>query len=498
MSRVCPETTRSELADLPADTSFGTTPTLRDVYLPRSHLKALHPDNPLVTGMRGAGKTFWWRALQDPQVRALVAKHAERPRPTGATVSDRNTVVRAGFGDRPAPEQYPNKEAVLRLMNAGVHPRAIWRTVQAWQLLPHGEDDHPLRRHTSWEARVDYVAENPEATERLFQERDDEFASKGTCFLILFDALDRCADDWKDMNRAIVGLLQATRELRSYRWLRAKVFLRSDLIDESTGAELLDVSKVFSAPVELTWPRHELYGLVWHHLGNREGGSVFRRLFGGDQWTSTIIDGHELYEAPRRLIADESHQRERFGAVAGPAMGSDRRHGMAYTWIANHLADAKGRASPRSFLAALRAAAVDTASRKPEHGYALHHESVRRGVLHGSTTRLGELLEDYPWLHTVLGSLKGMVVPCAFDEIAEQWRRERVLERLTDAAGEDDVKLPPRHLDRGADGIREDLESLGIFHRMRDDRVNIPDVFRVGVGLGRRGGVKPISRTVRR
>ena len=108
MSEVCPGTTRHALTDLPAETSFGTTLALRDVYLPRSHLKALHPDNPLVTGMRSAGKTFWWRALQDPQVRALVAKHAERPRPTGATVWNRNTVVCAGFGERPAPEQYPN------------------------------------------------------------------------------------------------------------------------------------------------------------------------------------------------------------------------------------------------------------------------------------------------------------------------------------------------------------------------------------------------------
>ena len=33
--------------------------------------------------------------------------------------------------------------------------------------------------------------------------------------------------------------------------------------------------------------------------------------------------------------------------------------------------------------------------------------------------------------------------------------------------------------------------SLGVFHPLYDGRVNIPDVFRVGYGLGRRGGVKP-------
>ena len=492
MSDVCAETTRRALAELPEGTRYGTTPLLRDVYSPRSHLKALHPDSLVVTGMRGAGKTFWWSALQDPYVRGLVGEHVGQSQSRRTSVLSENTVVRVGFGEKPALDKYPNKEVVLRLMNAGVDPRTIWRTVQAWHLLPHGEDDHPLRRQTSWETRVGYVANNPEATERLFQDRDDEFEWKGTYFLILFDALDRCADDWKDMYRAIRGLLQTTLELRSYRWLRAKVFLRPDQLDESKVAEFPDASKVFSAAVELNWPRHELYGLLWHYLANGENGEVFRRLFGGDQWTSTIIDGQKLYAVPRRLIADESHQREKFGAVAGPSMGSDRRRGIPYTWIPSHLADTKGRASPRSFVAALRTAAADTASRQPEHGYALHHESIKRGVRDASKIRVRELQEDNPWVHRVLGSLKGMVVPCAFDEIAEQWGRERILERLAGDVGKDDLKLPPRHMDRGTDGIREDLESLGIFLRMRDDRVNIPDVFRVGYGLGRRGGVKPV------
>jgi hypothetical protein len=40
--------------------------------------------------------------------------------------------------------------------------------------------------------------------------------------------------------------------------------------------------------------------------------------------------------------------------------------------------------------------------------------------------------------------------------------------------------------------VRKDLEVLGIFLRMSDGRVNVPDVFRVGCGLGRRGGVRPV------
>ena len=455
-------------------------------------MKALHPDSLLVTGMRGAGKTFWWSALQDPCVRRLVGEYAGRSPTRRTRVLNENTVVRAGFGERPAVDEYPGKETLSRLMKDGVDPRIVWRAVQAWHLLPCDEEDHPLRRHSSWEARASYVADNPGSTERLFQDRDDEFEWRGTYFVILFDALDRCAGDWWSTYRAIRGLLQATLELRSYRWLRAKVFLRSDQIDESRVADFPDASRVLSTAVELNWPRQELYGLLWHYLVNGGSGDVFRKLLGGERWPSTTVGREKLFAVPRPLISDEQLQRDEFGRISAPSMGSDRRSGIPYTWIPSHLADTKGRVSPRSFLAALRTAAVDTEEQQPEYGYALHHESIKRGVREASRVRIRELEEDYPWVHRVLDSLKGMAVPCAFDQIAEQWRRERVLDRLTDDPEHSDPKLPPRHVDQGPDGIREDLESLGIFLRMRDGRVNIPDVYRVGYGLGRRGGVKPL------
>ena len=66
------------------------------------------------------------------------------------------------------------------------------------------------------------------------------------------------------------------------------------------------------------------------------------------------------------------------------------------------------------------------------------------------------------------------------------------LSRLRNAMAQGDGRLPPSRMDEGAEGVRADLESLSFFHRMHDGRVNIPDVFRVGYGLGRRGGVQPV------
>ena len=476
------ETAREALAELPDDTSHGDQPPPAQVYLPRSHLKALHPDNLLVTGMRGAGKTFWWGALQNEAVRDLVGQQSVRS-PKGESME-----VRTGFGERKEPDEYPGKDVLKTLMLDGVEPRSIWRTVQAWQLAGGA---HDLRKRRSWPERVAFVDRNPEVIDRLFHERDVEFDRRGAYLVILFDALDRCADDWKEMYPAIRGLLQTALDMRAYRRLRVKVFLRSDQVDESRIADFPDASKVLASAVELSWPRRELYGLLWHFLAHGRHGERFRSFLTPHDWSVLRAGDQSVFSAPRTIFKEDD-QRGKFHDIAGKWMGRGPKRGFPYTWIPNHLADTEGRVSPRSFLAALRRAVEDTRDEHPEHRYALHYESIKRGVREASRIRVNEMREDYPWIDRVLTPLAGMVVPCPFDDIAERWRSEGVLDRLREEAGQDEVKLPPRHVGQGPDGVRTDLESLGVFLRLRDGRVNIPDVFRVGYGLGRRGGVRPI------
>ena len=159
------EVARAALAGLPEGTRYDENPAPEEVYLPPSHLKAMDPNNMLVTGMRGAGKTFWWAALQQPAVRKLISQTTER------SALSESTEVRTGFGIRPALDQYPDKDVLRSLMHS-VEPRLIWRTVQAWQLAAL---DHPIRREETWPARAAYVLGNPEPTARLFQEADAKF-----------------------------------------------------------------------------------------------------------------------------------------------------------------------------------------------------------------------------------------------------------------------------------------------------------------------------------
>ena len=471
---------REALANLPDATSYGESLKPEHVYMPRSHLRATDPNTLLVTGMRGAGKTFWWSALQNSTVRQLVGQSARQSSLSEATEA------RTGFGV-PLLDDYPSRDVLQTLMSAGFDPKVIWRTVQARQLA---DNSHPLRQQDTWAERVRYVSNHIEPIERLFRECDDEFNRQGVYCLILFDALDRCADDWQDMYRMIRGLLQTALDMRAYQRLRVKVFLRSDQFDETKIADFPDASKVLSSAVELNWPGHELYGLLWHYLANGPNGADFRKfLTPDDDWQSVEAGEQRVFSVPRSLI---SNQREKFHLIAGQWMGRGPKRGFPYTWIPNHLADTEGRVSPRSFLAALKMAAEDTADRHPDHVHALHYDSIKRGVQEASKIRVREIQEDYPWVHQILSPLEPMVVPCKFDEIAERWQQKDVLDDLSNAVTQGEVKLPPLHIKQGPDGVREDLESLGIFFRMRDGRVNIPDVFRVGYGLGRRGGVRPV------
>ena len=99
------------------------------------------------------------------------------------------------------------------------------------------------------------------------------------------------------------------------------------------------------------------------------------------------------------------------------------------------------------------------------------------------------MAEDYPWVTYVMFPLKGRTVPCEFSIIAALWGQNPTSDLFQNTSQE----LPPQHADRGPEGIRKDLERIGIFETMKDGRVNLPDLYRVGFGLGRRGGVKPVK-----
>lgn len=481
------------LTALPSELSLdGKPPSFRYVYLPASHVKALHPAASVVAGMRGAGKSFWWAALQEPQIRALVAQLDPR-----AEVLE-ESLIAVGFGERPNIERYPSRDVLEKLLRLeGVTSRLIWRTVVAHNLPP---AQNPVAHLSNWEERVHWVRDNPEAVDRLLEAADTELARTNKWFLILFDALDRSASTWRDIRLLTRGLLETTLDFRVYRRLRVKCFMRIDQLEDKHVVDFPDASKVTGSPVELTWPVADLYGLFWQYLANSSDPWVdeFREIAQaqfGVEWLTTELSADQVWRMSPDSVHNQERQRHLVHAIAGPWMGGDRRRGFPYTWIPGHLADAHGRVSPRSFLAALREAAEDTNSRYPGHSYALHYESIKRGVQRASDIRVRELEKDYAWVDRLMQPLRGLTVPCRFEEIRSRWVEADVFRRVTEKLEPRGEFVPPPDLpDAEPDELRLRLEQLGIFLRMGDGRVNIPDVFRVGYGLGRKGGVRPLQK----
>jgi hypothetical protein len=333
---------------LPEETSlFGQAVDTRFIHVPASHAKALHPDTQLVVGMRGAGKSFWWKALQDEKQRQLVAERAPN---SGLT---KDTKISVGFGETPDPDAYPGRDALGQLVEKGHDPRLIWRTV-ILNALTKGA----VTPGNTWSERVAYVTRHPEEVERALFEHDRTYLKEDAYWVILFDALDRSASDWGAMNALIRGLVQAMLDLRPYRRLRAKSFLRTDQLDEREVGDFADASKVLAGRVDLAWPAFELYGLLWQYLCNSDDDLFRQELEAQFRLKSQRIGA--VWLPPSPLRRSETEQRSVFHAIAGPWMGRDHRRGYPYTWVPNHLADAEGRSSPRSFIVALRKAAEDT------------------------------------------------------------------------------------------------------------------------------------------
>lgn len=470
---------------LPQDTAvFGQTPDLRYTFIPSGHSRALHPDAPLVEGIRGAGKSFWCQVLQSEKHRQLVEYLMPK------IGIKKTTIVSVGFGECPSPGDFPGKDTFVKLIER-FDARQVWRTVMLRQIMNKSAEGQ-LFGDKSWLDLVEWATDHPEDVEQKFYQTDRGLDETDRYHLVLFDALDRSADHWPTMLKIIRGLLQVLLEFRSYRRIRPKAFVRPDHLEDPKTADFADSSKVLSQKVELKWPRNELYGLLWQYLGNEPGSGEMFRNESSDICGVSWAQYEGVWSVPEPLKVEEELQRKVFHAITGPWMGKDRRRGFPYTWLPNHLGDARGQVSPRSFLAAVRFAAEEKS--RSDFRYPLYYESIKRGVQEASRIRVREMQEDYPWVTMLMETLSGLTVPCNFKEIAMRWKERNILERLQKDISNEGVKLPPRHLEDGPEGVRQDLETLGIFERMRDGRVNMPDVYRVGYGLGRRGGVKAVAR----
>ncbi len=481
-----PLAARQALADLPelAAQENLTPPELARVYVPAQHLKALHLDASVVVGMRGAGKSWWTAVLASDTHRGFVSGQLR-----GSSLA--RVTARVGFGLDDSDAEFPRPETLGELVDQNLDPVDIWQAVVLRHVLRAVEKPLPFAERAWREAIQWFIGHRDEAND-LLTECDAQLTAENRVLLVLFDAFDRLASDWDKVRRLTSGALKLGLRLRSRGSIRTKFFIRPDLDEDDEVWRFPDSSKLRHAKVDLAWSSADLYGLVFMHLGNApDFGPQFREATSRDSlgdWSE-----REGVHLPPPQISHEDVQRPIVEALADRSMGGGPKRGYTYSWVPLHLADAKGRISPRSYLLAFKKAAEDTAENRPDHGLALHYTAIQQGVVKASQVRVDEIGEDYPWVKPLLEAARGAVVPMTTAEVSSRWSAES-LRQMAKATGS---KLPPRRFTNdpfrkgSADALIDDLVELAVLYRTKDGRLNMPDIFRVGFGIRRKGGVKP-------
>lgn len=494
---------------LPVESAeYGAPPPRHQFFVPKSHARALQINIPVVLGDRGMGKSYWWAALQSREHRALLALTDPDIR------IQESTLVSAGFGKIQDKSKYPSKDAFASLLKDGQKSRLIWKTVVVWSVgqlsaqlgLAGGvgaavdgtqtsEEEIGLPSYDFWEDRVSWVVENPEVVDSLLQQFDAALHEVERDSIWVFDALDDAADDPTTFYILVEGLCHLALELRSFRHLRAKVFLRTDQFEDRRIGRFPDAAKLRASTASLRWLTTELYGLLWQLLCNHPlHGAEYRQ----DLYTTIYehkLKGQELKPKEEREILQLSQaaewmlppeaqfepaiQERLFHRLAGPFMGENARKGFPYRWLPTHLADAHGDISPRSFITALSTAVRHTADQYREHEYAIHFRSLHAGVYEASRIRVGEIAE-HPWIQPLMTALAGTVrVPFEFADAESRWVEADALA---------DVDVLKSEIE-SAEQARQRLMALGVWREMKTGRIDVPDIYRLGFKLARRGGV---------
>lgn len=467
-----------------------------DVFVPAGHFKALHPQTMLVEGMRGAGKSFWTKVLSDERLRKSLSTSATEVwlQSELAKLTDckailwDSTHVDSGL-------RRPDPISVKTWMsNPEFEPKLFWALVVLLQFtvdprlgLPEEDPFDP------WKSRMSWAQLNPARVHNALHLIDRKLSAEGKVTLIVVDGLDRVSSRFADTQKLMRGLFQLLLDFRYARGLRLKAFVREDILTHA-AVTVSDASKLMNEKVTLEWSRQDLFGLAFHYMAQKS--KLFRDRHSAITGTSWKLV-HSRYE--NALLLDEELQERFWVWLSSPYMGSAPTKGHTYTWISKHLADGKGRISPRTFLAAIKEALAESVKSHSDHLFILHHEAIRQGVRLASANRVQELDNEYLWVRTAIEAVKqhNKTVPIDWAALRSLWRGAKpgVITQIENKHQESNALIPwdeGATLDEKVIALRDTMENIGVVQvrqRSGEERVDFPDIYRLAYKIGRAGGI---------
>lgn len=491
-SSINPSELRLELAQVvkgwQADDKATTS---ADIFFPSAHLRALALDRPLVIGMRGSGKSFWSDVLASDLLRSQVARHI------GAYQSVSVVSIR---WDKEVlfSSTLPDSTSIDEALANGLKPQYLWLCVILNQLRGRCESlnikvELPNPDIQTWKDLLAWGASHIDLLRRVFSQIEAELNKRGEIILIVIDAVDRMSERLAQNIAYLRGLLELLLQSRQLKGLRFKVFIRPDMTSMPSVLAFPDASKLLSNAVYLLWSREEIYALQLHRLAQKS--RILQQLIRQVSMQSEHdVDG---FWHPSLLTPTQQSVQPLFEAIVSPYMGLSVKKGLTYRWWFKHLADGQDQVSPRTFAAALKASLEQpNTARNAERVFAITHTEVKQGIREASTVRVNELSEDYFWVKQALEAFKGKPVPASVLQIYGFWNGGTNAipfpQRLKELCQKEKVFLPwgDDELQRPSEKLRDTLVGLGILVlRNNNTRLDIPDIYRVGYGFSKHGGV---------
>ncbi len=435
-----------------------------------AHVRALRPETLVVRGGRGAGKSslfhFLGHAQSQPALRESVG------------VGSPATTWLEGFSSS---AEHPSLMVVGAFGKTAKEDRRrfFWfawlcarLSSQPGVKLPAGplavalkKDRDPGRLAEAAEHQLGALSAWIDALER----------DRKSPIVVSYDGLDRIGSSSSTRQRMTASLLAMWLSLADrYRHIRPKVFVREDLFQASLSA-FPDASKLDARSVSIEWRVEDLYRVLIKHMANTS--EDLKNWVEGSSRGIGLTDGKALGWMPPALPETGKGSQKGFvDHLAGELMGSGAKKGLTYRWIPNRLQDAHARAVPRSILGLVRYAADFALTRGPEAQSLrlLTPPELQGSLERTSLRRVSELTEEFPVVGR-LGNLRGRTVMLA---------RKGAIEALSRATAVED-----EHSDDGEQVLRTLIE-LGVMSERTDGRIDVPDIYRYGFGILRKGGVK--------
>lgn len=462
-----------------AHTASGDArPRPEEVFAPEQHAGALDPNVMIVLGARGAGKSFWAGVLGNDDTRRAAAL-------AYPNLGLDQLQVRFGFTGL-SNDGSVSRETIDRYVGAKSKQSAtqLWRCVLIRALLTAVDPsvDPPRIK----DLMVQY--EDPEVWEEACSRADKRLTKKGQRVLVIFDALDALALTWERLRTLLDALLEVAWSTRGFPSLRVKLFLRPDQLRD-VGLRFVELPKLQAGASNLTWSGVDLYGLLFVRLASLRGHA--RAAY------DALLSDEGIGPAPRALVKlrgwpptkDPECQQRLFTRIAGAYMGRGPKKGRTYDWPVTHLADGHHEVTPRSFLTLMISAA-----RYLPHpmDQVLSAEGIRHGLREASKVRVDQLALEFPWIKRVLAPLARLQVPCELKQIQERWKQTGTIEAIERQVKQGEF-LSPFERGRGGDSqkLMQTLIRIGVLFERADDRLDMPDLFRVAARLLKKGGVAP-------